>query len=176
MMRMRLLWIVLAISGAGLFFWLLTLHPPGMAGIRPAPDVALPLKAGAPPTRLSELKGKVVLLDFWATWCGPCRESIPELVRLQERYGARGLQVIGVSVDDRSTRDRVPDMQKQLGINYPIVFRDDIPGMEDAYTFDGIPTLFLIDRSGQIREVISGYNPSQSLEAKVEMLLDESAG
>lgn len=175
-MRMRLLLVLLILFGAGLLFWLLTLRPPGTGGTGPAPDVALPLEQGAPPTRLSELKGKVVLLDFWATWCGPCRESIPELVRLQERYGARGLQVIGVSVDDRSTRDRVPDMQKQLGINYPIVFRDDIPGMEEAYTFDGIPTLFLIDRSGQIREVISGYDPSQSLEAKVELLLNEPAG
>ena len=174
MMRMRLLIGMMIVAGLALMLRLMTLQPAGPAGSnQPAPDVALPLKKNSPPTKLSEFKGKVVVLDFWATWCGPCKMSIPELVNLQAQYGERGLQVIGVSVDHKSSQQLVPVAQKELGMNYPVVLMDDVPGMDRQFAFESIPTLYIIDKKGMVREIVSGYDPNKRIAAKIAPLLKE---
>src|SRR5215472_13898894 len=85
---------------------------------RPAPDFNLPQLNGQP-LQLSSYRGKVVLLDFWATWCVPCRAEIPQFVELQQKYGDRGLQIIGVSMDD--SPEPVRPFYQQFHINYPVV-------------------------------------------------------
>jgi thiol-disulfide isomerase/thioredoxin len=84
----------------------------------PAPDFSLPQLDGKP-LKLSTYRGKVVLLDFWATWCDPCREEIPHFVQLQNQYASQGLQVIGVSMDD--SPDPVRPFYRQFKMNYPVV-------------------------------------------------------
>jgi len=113
---------------------------------RPAPDFTLPLIDGGQ-LRLSSYRGKVVLLDFWATWCVPCREETPHFVELQQKYGGQGLQIIGVSMDDSS--DPVHTFYQQFHMNYPVVMGTaDVGGAYGGVL--GLPIAFLIDREGRI--------------------------
>src|SRR5215471_19664868 len=96
---------------------------------------------------LSDYKGKVVLLDFWATWCAPCREEIPHFVEMQQKLGPQGFQVIGISMDDEAKP--VKEFYQQYRINYPLAVGDD----KLAQSFGGVlglPVNFLIDREGRI--------------------------
>jgi cytochrome c biogenesis protein CcmG/thiol:disulfide interchange protein DsbE len=109
---------------------------------------------------LSDYRGKVILLDFWATWCGPCKYEIPGFVTLQEQYGARGLQVIGVSVDD--TMDKLAPFARQFKINYPILQGLGHDEVQEAYgPIWGIPINILISRDGKICARHTGLPPSE---------------
>ena len=113
---------------------------------RPAPDFTLPLIDGGQ-LRLSSYRGKVVLLDFWATWCVPCREETPHFVELQQKYGGEGLQIIGVSMDD--SPEPVHTFYQQFHMNYPVVMGTaDVGGAYGGVL--GLPIAFLIDREGLI--------------------------
>jgi cytochrome c biogenesis protein CcmG, thiol:disulfide interchange protein DsbE len=171
---MRILIGLAALAGLALILNLMTMGAgkPDHAN-RPAPDVALPLKKGAPPTRLSELRGKVVLLDFWATWCGPCRMSIPELAQLYAKYKDSGLEVIGVSTDQKETQPMIPVMQRELGINYPIVLLEQVPGLGEQFPHTYLPTLYIIDKKGVVRHKIDGYDPNHRLLDEITPLLEE---
>jgi len=136
-----------------------------------APALDIPLEAGKPTVPLSSFKGKVVVLDFWATWCGPCRQSIPDLEKLYKKYHSQGLEVIGVSVDD--SWDPVPASIKELGITYPVVLSSNIPGIRSAFQFTGIPQMYLVDKNGRIGGSYEGYDPSRDLEAEIKPLLAE---
>ncbi len=119
--------------------------------------------------KLSDYKGKVVLVDFWATWCPPCRMSIPHLVDLQNKYGSRGFQVLGISLD-RGGVDVVRKFVQKYKINYPVMMST--PDVLKAYGgVRSIPQAFLIDRQGRIRETIVGYRPLEELQKKVEAVL-----
>lgn len=137
--------------------------------VRVAPDFTLPQLNGQPLT-LSSYRGKVVLLDFWATWCVPCREETPRLVELQQKYGDRGLQVIGISMDDSS--DPVPGFYQQFHMNYPVVMGTAKTG-EDYGGVLGLPIAFVIGRDGLIRDKHIGATPAAVFEKDVQQLLAE---
>jgi peroxiredoxin len=111
-----------------------------------APDFTLPQLDGQP-LSLSSYRGKLVLLDFWATWCVPCRAETPHFVELQQKYGNRGLQIIGISMDD--SPDSVRPFVQQFHVNYPIVMGTAKTG-EQYGGILGMPIAFLIDPQGHI--------------------------
>jgi peroxiredoxin len=121
---------------------------------------------------LSQLKGKVVLLDFWATWCGPCRESIPHLVHLYKTYRENGFEIIGISLD-KGDPQAVRNFAKSMDIPYPIVIAPE--NVIRNYKVTKIPTSFLIDKEGRIRESTIGFNSTiaQQMTAKVVDLTSE---
>jgi cytochrome c biogenesis protein CcmG/thiol:disulfide interchange protein DsbE len=132
------------------------------------PDFTLKTLEGQEIT-LSKLKGKVVLLDFWATWCAPCRESIPHLVELYKTYGEKGLEVIGMNVD-RGDTDTVRRFVKSMDIPYPIAVTPEEVSRDFGVT--ALPTTILIDKEGRLREKILGFN-SAVVTAKVTDLASE---
>ncbi len=118
---------------------------------------------------LADYKGKVIILDFWATWCPPCRREIPGFIRLYERYQNRGLIVIGVSLDQYGWRAVKPFIQSYR-ITYPIV----LGNQQVANLYGGIrtiPTTFIIDRNGNVVDRVVGYRPLSYFEQKVKQLL-----
>ncbi|HEY6371984.1 MAG TPA: TlpA disulfide reductase family protein [Candidatus Sulfotelmatobacter sp.] len=133
----------------------------------PAPDFTLPQLNGKD-LRLSSYHGKVVLLDFWATWCDPCREEIPHLVELQQRYGDRGLQVIGVSIDD--SPDPVHPFYQQFHMNYPVVMGTAQTGTMYGGIL-GLPITFLITRDGRIYAKHIGATSAEVFEKEIKSLL-----
>lgn len=114
-----------------------------------APDFDLKVLDGNGKTmKLSSLRGKAVILDFWATYCGPCKIEMPWFVELQNKYGKDGLQIVGVAVDDAGEK-AISDFTHKMGINYPILIGTE--KVADLYGgLDGLPTTFFIDRSGKI--------------------------
>jgi peroxiredoxin len=117
-----------------------------------APDFSIPDLAGKTIT-LSDFKGKVVILDFWDTWCPPCRKEIPDFVTLYNENKDKGLVIIGLAFG-REGKDKVVQFSKDKEITYPVVIATD-KVVEDFGPFDGIPTTFIIDKKGNIIEHIS---------------------
>jgi thiol-disulfide isomerase/thioredoxin len=136
-----------------------------------APDFTLQTLDGRE-VNLSRLKGKVVLLDFWATWCSPCRQSIPHLVHLYKTYQKNGLEVIGMNVD-RGDRDTVRHFVKSMDIPYPIAITPQ--DVERSYGVTGLPITILIDKEGKIREKIAGFSSeiAKQITSKVADLIAE---
>ena len=126
-----------------------------------APDFWLPDLTGRM-LSLSDHRGQVVLLDFWATWCLPCRISIPEVVTLQEKYRDQGLSVLGVSLDDsaQASDAYLRVFAQKLKMNYPVL-RYNRKVMQDYFPTESppIPTMFVIDRDGRIRDKLVGFRP-----------------
>jgi thiol-disulfide isomerase/thioredoxin len=137
-----------------------------------APDFRLTDLRGRSVT-LSDYQGKVVLLDFWATWCGPCRAEIPELIALQQRYGEQGLRVIGISVDDDP--HAVRQFYKSVALNYPVAMAN---GQTEALYggIQGLPTTFLVGRDGRVYICYVGAVAVSDLESDIRALLDTRNG
>jgi cytochrome c biogenesis protein CcmG/thiol:disulfide interchange protein DsbE len=134
-----------------------------------APAFALKSATDGKVMKLADLKGKVVIVDFWATWCPPCRAEIPDFVALQKQYGAKGLQIVGVSVDKGGT-DGVVKFMKENHINYPILMSD--PSAEAAYGgIRAIPTTFLIDRKGNMVHKFIGGTEKAAFEKEIKAVL-----
>jgi len=119
--------------------------------------------------KLSDFHGRVVVLDFWATWCGPCRKEIPDFIDLQQRLGTQGLTIIGASVDEGGVAVVKPFVQKNK-MNYPVVLgADKITG--DYGGIEGIPTTFIIDRRGKIVAKHVGLTEKADFEKEIMALL-----
>jgi thiol-disulfide isomerase/thioredoxin len=108
----------------------------------------------------SEYKGKVLVLDYYATWCNPCRKSVPHLIELQKKHGEQGLQVIGLNVGGPNDLDKVPDFAKELGIQYPLAVPDDDLVSVMLAGQDAIPQTFVFDREGVLVEHVIGFGPT----------------
>lgn len=120
-----------------------------------APDFALKSSSGAN-LRLSEYRGDVVMINFWATWCGPCRQEMPLLDELYARYQRVGFNLLGVNIDDDSRR--AMKMIDELGVSFPVLF-DSRKEVSKLYEVEAMPVTVLVDREGRIRHVHHGYKP-----------------
>jgi peroxiredoxin len=121
--------------------------------------------------RLSDFKGKVILLDFWATWCAPCKVEIPWFVEFQDKYGPAGLQVVGISVDD--THEQLKPFVTQLKMNYVVLQGLGHDDVQDAYgPMWGIPVTVLISRDGKICAKHTGMSAKEAFEDEIRSLLN----
>ena len=187
---MSMRWVVATVACLGLA--LLTLnaspdlhvdfgHADGPGGARPATS-ACPANAKAAnmnftlkdvdgkDVKLASLKGKVVLLDFWATWCGPCKIEIPWFIEFQNKYGKDGLQVVGVSTDD--TQAKLRPYVAQMKMNYTVLQGLDRDDIQDAYgPLFGIPVTILISRDGKVCAKHVGLSSKDAFEREIKSLL-----
>jgi thiol-disulfide isomerase/thioredoxin len=119
---------------------------------------------------LSSFKGKVILLNFWATWCGPCKAEIPGFVELQNQYGKDGLVIVGYSVDDEAPKARA--FANEYKMNYPILLGEGREDVQDAYgPIWGIPASFIISREGRVCQKHLGIAPKAVFEKEIKALL-----
>lgn len=139
----------------------------------PAPEVVLPSLDGSGDISLSSLKGKVVYLDFWASWCPPCRVSFPIFEELRNELGAAGFEIYAISVDE-SEQDALGFIESTSAVSFPLV-RDATGVAPTAYGVPGMPTGYLIDREGVLRNIHHGFKKSDGakLRAAVVQLLGE---
>jgi peroxiredoxin len=140
---------------------------------KPAPDFALK-DADGKLVHLSDYRGKVVLLDFWATWCGPCKIEIPWFMEMQRKNKDRGFEVLGVAMDDEGW-EAVKPFVTDLKVNYRIVIGNDATA-EIYGGVDALPTTFLIDRDGKIAAVHIGLASKKDFEDGIQELLQKSPG
>jgi len=120
-----------------------------------APDFALKSSTGEN-LRLSEYRGDIVMINFWATWCGPCRQEMPLLDELYTRYARVGFNLLGVNIDDDSRR--AMQMIEELGVTFPVLF-DARKEVSKLYEVEAMPVTILVDREGNVRHVHHGYKP-----------------
>ena len=118
-----------------------------------APDFVLKSASGKN-IRLSELKGRVVMLNFWATWCGPCAEEIPHLNKLHESLDTYDFELLGINLDE--DQSKAMHLANKLNVNFPILF-DKEKDVSKSFSIDAMPTTILIDRSGKIRHINRGF-------------------
>lgn len=132
---------------------------------------------------LASYKGRPLVVDFWATWCGPCKLEIPWLEQLQQQYAGQGLQIIGVSADDLDKGDpaklftekrEISDFASQMRINYPVLL--DADAIADAWGgVDNLPTTFFIDRNGKIVASTVGLAPRDEIESDIQKAMSSGA-
>jgi peroxiredoxin len=142
-----------------------------VSNARMAPDFTLRSAAGDN-LRLKEQRGQVVMLNFWATWCGPCREEMPHLNRLFEKYHAAGFMLFGVNVDNDARNAR--GMASRLGLQFPVLLDTD-KKVSRLYDLETMPSTMLIDRDGRLRFVRLGYKSGYEAdyEKQIRELLKE---
>ena len=173
--------VVVAVIAAGMLYFGFhmarrsgTDHAPGVLGYgTPAPNFTLETLDGKN-LSLSDLRGKAVLVNFWATWCGPCKIETPWLVEMQNEYGSQGLQVVGVAMDD-SGKDEIAKCAKDMGVNYPVLLGKEAVG--DAY--GGVPALpesFFVGRDGKIVDRIIGLRGRADIEDSIKKALKTQVG
>ena len=136
-----------------LLFCITGITPAAAAEPSLAPDFALKADNGRN-VRLREMRGQVVMLNFWATWCGPCREEMPKLEQLYVKYRPAGFTLLGVNIDDNPKN--ALSMAKKLGVSFPILFDRD-KQVSKLYKVDAMPSTVLIDRDGKTRYLHRGY-------------------
>jgi len=164
--------VVVAVVAAGMLYFGLHMAKrprPHLTQATVAPDFTLESLDGKSMS-LSDLRGKAVLLNFWATWCTPCKIEMPWFVELQKQYGAEGLQIVGVAMDDASKED-IAKFAKDMGVNYPILIGKEAVG--DQY--GGVPALpetFFIGRDGKIVDKILGLKGKGEIEEDIKKALD----
>jgi|AntRauTorckE6833_2_1112554.scaffolds.fasta_scaffold03459_6 thiol-disulfide isomerase/thioredoxin len=144
---------------------------------RPAPllNTALPLLKDTGQLALSDLEGQVVLVDFWASWCGPCRESFPWMNLMQDKYADQGLRVVGVNLDQN--KEDAQQFLQQVPANFTLV-HDSQALLPEAYGLIGMPSSYLLDAQGRLRASHTGFHASrvEDYEASIQKLLAEKPG
>jgi len=144
--------------------------PPGAGKLQgqPAPDFTLASLDGKT-LKLSDYRGKAVLLNFWATWCEPCKIEMPWFADLQKKYEAQGLQVLGIAMDDATPKE-IAEFAHKLGVNYPILL-----GKEEVGTKYGgvqyLPSTFYISRDGKIIDRVFGLVSRSEIESNIQKAL-----
>jgi thiol-disulfide isomerase/thioredoxin len=136
------------------------LAAPGIAPGAPAPGFQLP-SSGSGPLALSDLKGQVVLINFWASWCGPCRQEMPVLEQLYRKYKPAGFTLLGVNVEPKS--GDALGFLKSTPVSFPILF-DTTSKVSTLYEVSGMPSTVILDRKGNVRYVHHGYKPGEESE------------
>lgn len=122
------------------------------------------------PISLGDFAGKVILLDFWATWCGPCKFEIPGFIELYDEYGPQGFQAFGFAVDEPEPILR--PYVEEMGMNYPILVGENRMDFQEAYgPMIGLPTTFIIDREGRICQSHTGFTEKETFENAIRALL-----
>lgn len=137
-------------------------------GTKKAPDFSLKTSSGKTIV-LSKLKGKTVVVNFWATWCGPCRAEIPGFMEVYEKYKSKGLEIVGISLDEGGWSDVGPFV-KQLNIPYPVVLGNSKVA-EQYGNIDAIPTTFIVDKDGHIVSRHIGYMKKEDFETTIKPYL-----
>jgi peroxiredoxin len=148
-------------------------QPDAYAAIKrgqPAPPIKVTTTSGQS-VSLANYKGYVLILDFFASWCHPCVESIPHIVDLKKRYGKQGLQVLGLSLDE--DKDDFMDLMSASRVNYPVALADE--ELQTKYGLRSIPLLVLIDKKGNVANIYMGLTTetTRSLETEIQKLLTE---
>lgn len=138
-------------------------------GPRKAPDFKLKNIEGKT-VELSKLKGKTVVLNFWATWCGPCRAEIPGFIQVYDKYKSRGLEIVGISLDEGGWGDVKPFVKK-YAIPYPVVLGNNTVA-EQYGNIEAIPTTFIIDKDGLVVDRHIGYLKMEDFENKIKGYLE----
>jgi len=168
-------WVVWPLLGVGATFLMLRMQQP--TSVSSAEPIQNASSASAPSftltnvngrsVSLSDFKGKVVILDFWATWCPPCKQEIPDFISLQSQYASRGLQIVGIALDQP---DKVRAFAQQNGMNYPVLFgTDQIAALYGG--IEGIPTTFILDKNGNIVTRFEGFRSREDFESEINRLL-----
>jgi peroxiredoxin len=140
----------------------------GLQG-KAAPDFELKALDGKV-TRLSDFRGKAVLLNFWATWCQPCKIEMPWFAELQKQYGPEGLQIVGIAVDEDASADDLKEFAGKLGVNYPILVGKE--SVEDQYGgVQFLPATLYIDREGKIVDKVFGLKGRGEIEDSIKKAL-----
>ncbi len=137
----------------------------------PAPDFTLRSLDGVN-TRLAEQRGRVVMVNFWATWCGPCKQEMPHLSRLYEKYRASGFTLLGVNVDEDAKQAAAT--AGRLGVKFPVLF-DGAKSVSKLYDLQSMPSTVLIDRDGRVRFLHRGYHDGleEAYEKQIRELVKE---
>lgn len=138
----------------------------GVFAATPAPDFTLKSSTGDN-VRLAEQRGQVVMLNFWASWCGPCREEMPLLDGIAKKYGKMGFVLYGINVEEDNTPAK--KMLKELGVTFPILF-DPESKLSSLYSVDAMPTSVMIDKKGNIRYVDRGYKAGDENKYREQIL------
>ena len=120
--------------------------------------------------RMVDQRGQVVLVNYWATWCGPCWEETPGLIRLSQELGPKGLAIVGVAIDEGG-REKVEKFVDEFHVPYPVVLPEKMSQM--AYGLEGVPTTILVDRQGRVAKTYVGAVRQRDFETDVEVLLGE---
>lgn len=168
-----------SVLGVAMLVWAFGPEAPGTGersvgeGADPAPDFRLETIEGEV-FHLKAHRGEVVVLNFWGTWCGPCRQEIPHLVSLQRTFGEEGLQVVGVALERGAGVERVRKFAKQRNINYPVGLGDGTI-VRKYGGVRGVPTTIVIDAEGQIRGRLTGRVTEAMLRPGLKRLLKDAS-
>jgi thiol-disulfide isomerase/thioredoxin len=162
---MNLRWVVAALVVMGL------LGAVGGFAQEKAPTFALKTATGET-VDLNKLKGKVVVVNFWATWCGPCRAEIPGMLEVYDAYKAKGLEIVGISLDQKGWNDVTP-LVKKMNITYPVVLGNQ--NLVNAYGgFNAIPTTWFVDKRGNVAEKHTGSMSKEQFETIIKGLIQQA--